>query len=57
MFVRKKRIKGREYYYLVKSVRRDGRVSQEFVEYLGSEAPSPRQLAEVKTRHDKGPKD
>jgi len=47
MFVRKKRIHEREYYYLVKSVREDGCVRQKFVEYLGAKAPDKEELERI----------
>ncbi|MBD3387875.1 MAG: hypothetical protein GF416_02395 [Candidatus Altiarchaeales archaeon] len=51
MFVRKKRVKGREYYYLVRSVREGNDVRQEVIEYLGADLPSKGELAEIKKRH------
>jgi len=39
MFVRRKRISGKDYYYLVKSVREGEQVKQKFVEYVGTEKP------------------
>ena len=50
MFVRKKRISGREYYYLVKSVREGATVRQKFVEYLGSEMPAKNEIERVKAK-------
>jgi hypothetical protein len=38
-FVRKKTIKGRNYYYLVKSVREGSKVRQKVIKYLGSRKP------------------
>ena len=38
-FVRKKIINGRPYYYLVKSVRVDGKVRQKVLKYLGTRKP------------------
>jgi hypothetical protein len=35
MFVRTKKVNGHEYHYLVRSVRRDGKVCQETLAYLG----------------------
>ena len=40
MYVRKKIIKGRTYFYLVKSVRNGSSVRQVYLEYLGAEPPS-----------------
>lgn len=38
-FVRVKYIKGRPYYYLVRSVRIDGKIKQEVIKYLGTRKP------------------
>ena len=35
-FIRKKRIKGRPYYYIVKSWKKDGRVKQKVLYYIGT---------------------
>lgn len=35
-FIRTKEIKGRLYYYLVKSFREDGKVKQKVIKYLGT---------------------
>jgi hypothetical protein len=51
MFVRKKTIKGRQYYYLVRSVRCGQSVRQECLEYLGPQAPGIKQLAKLKKKH------
>lgn len=51
MFVRKKTVKGREYYYLVKSTRDGNCVRQECVEYLGSKLPSKRELEKLRKKH------
>jgi hypothetical protein len=53
MFVRRKTIKGRVYYYLVRSMREGCRVKQEFVEYLGPEQPSRRRVNELKRKHER----
>ncbi|MEM2918248.1 MAG: hypothetical protein QXY62_01965 [Candidatus Altiarchaeota archaeon] len=39
MFIRKKRIKGREYFYLVKSIRKGKKVRQITLKYFGTEIP------------------
>jgi len=39
MFIRVKKIKGKEYYYLVKNTRKDGKVCQKVVKYLGTTKP------------------
>ena len=35
VYIRVKKIKGRKYYYLVKSVRKGGKVKQLHIKYLG----------------------
>ncbi|MCX6695611.1 MAG: hypothetical protein NTU61_04885 [Candidatus Altiarchaeota archaeon] len=47
MYVRKKRIHGKEYYYLVKSVREGRIVIQKFIEYLGPDMPSKSHLERI----------
>lgn len=44
MFVRSKRIKGNQYYYVCESVRKDGKVQQQVRNYLGSYHNAERQL-------------
>lgn len=39
MFIRSKKIKGKEYFYLVESVREGGKVRQRIVRYLGCRRP------------------
>lgn len=51
MFVRKKQIKGRTYYYLVKSLRERNRVRQVVLEYLGSTYPKESKLQKIKLKH------
>jgi hypothetical protein len=53
MFVRRKKVRGREYYYLVRSVRDGNTVRQEHLEYLGPTLPSKRELSAIKERHVK----
>jgi hypothetical protein len=36
MFIRKKKVKGQTYHYLVKSVRVNGKVQQKVLAYLGA---------------------
>lgn len=50
MFVRKKHIKGRTYYYLVKSVREKNRVRQVFIEYFGSTPPQESKPTKIKIK-------
>jgi len=51
MFIRKKQIKGRTYYYLVKSVRSKNHVRQIVLEYFGAEIPPERKLEKIKVKH------
>ena len=51
MFIRKKTVNGRQYFYLVKSVRREGIVRQKVVEYLGARMPGKKQIESIKERH------
>jgi hypothetical protein len=51
MFIRKKRIKGRTYYYLVKSVRLGERIVQKYLEYFGAVEPTKRQLELARKKH------
>jgi len=46
-YVRAKKVKGRTYYYLVKSVRVGDRVRQVNLEYLGAEKPSTRHVKKL----------
>lgn len=46
MFVRKKNIKGRDYYYLVATTRLDDGTQKRIEQYLGLHAPSPKELKE-----------
>ncbi len=45
-FLRTKKVKGKPYYYLVKSVRKDGKVRQEIVQYFGTTLPK---VSEIKS--------
>lgn len=38
-FIRKKTVKGKDYYYLVESVREDGKVKQKILQYFGTTLP------------------
>ncbi len=51
MFVRKKTIKGRQYYYLVRSVRDGAAVRQECLEYIGPVAPTEKQVKKLVKKH------
>jgi len=48
MFIRKKTIKGKDYYYLVESYREDRKVKQRVVKYLGAKKPSPEEVEKIK---------
>ena len=50
-YVRKKRVKGRDYYYLVESYRCDGKVRTRTLKYLGKDPTVPEEF-----RHRVGPK-
>jgi len=43
-YVRRKRLKGHDYYYLVESYRRDGKVRTRTLKYLGRTAQVPAQF-------------
>ena len=53
MFVRRKTIKGRTYFYLVKSVRDGDRITQQYLEYLGAQMPTKKQLDVLKKKYQK----
>lgn len=40
MFIRKKKIKGKTYYYLVESYREGGKIKQRVIKYLGADRPA-----------------
>jgi hypothetical protein len=50
-YVRKKRLKGHDYYYLVESYRRDGKVKTRTIKYLGTSPDVPPEY-----RHLLGPR-
>jgi len=52
-YVRSKNIKGRIYYYLVKSVRDGDKVRQINLAYLGAEKPTEEEIRKIKKRHKK----
>jgi hypothetical protein len=47
MFVRTKKIKNKDYFYLVRSEWRDGKCHQKVVRYLGKTKPNPQVLADI----------
>lgn len=52
-YVRKKRLKGHDYYYLVESYRRDGKVKTRTIKYLGTSPDVPpeyRHLLDLRRR-------
>lgn len=51
-FVRKKNIKGKTYYYLVKSVREGKRVYQVNLAYLGPEEPKGEEVRKLIKKHE-----
>jgi hypothetical protein len=51
MFIRKKQIKGKIYYYLVKSVRDRSHVHQIVLEYLGAAIPTESKLKKIKQKY------
>jgi len=50
-YVRSKNIKGRIYYYLVKSVRDGDKVRQINLAYLGAEKPTEEEIRKIKKRY------
>jgi len=53
MFVRKKIINNKEYYYLVKSFRENKRVRQKVLEYLGTTIPNHETIKKIKEKYIK----
>ncbi len=51
-FVRKKKIKEEEYYYYVESFKRDDKILQKNLKYLGKEKPKEEDIAELKEEFD-----
>jgi hypothetical protein len=51
MFVRRKTVKGRQYFYLVRSVRSGDTVRQQCLEYLGAAMPAKKELERLKRAH------
>jgi len=49
MFIRKKRIGGREYYYLVANFKKNGKVRQKVIKYLGQRAKPLHEYNEWRT--------
>ncbi len=51
-YVRSKNIKGRTYYYLVKSVREGKKIKQINLAYLGAESPGEEEVRKLKKRYE-----
>jgi len=51
MYVRRKTIKGRQYFYLVRSVRRGDIIRQECLAYIGPTMPTKKELEALKKKH------
>jgi hypothetical protein len=51
--VKRKRIRGNEYYYLVHNYRQSGKVKTRTLEYLGKKPPSAETLARLREKHSK----
>jgi hypothetical protein len=47
MFIRIKKVKNKDYFYLVKNEWQDGTCRQKVIKYLGRERPTPQVLAEI----------
>ena len=47
-YIRKKIVKGKEYWYLCKSVREGSKVRQEIIKYIGTQKPSPQEVENLK---------
>jgi len=50
-YVRRKRLKGRDYYYLVESYRQDGKVKTRHLKYLGTTPHVPPQYQHLLESH------
>lgn len=53
VFIRAKRIKGKDYYYLVKSQRRGQKVNQITLGYLGTKIPSQEKIVTLEKKYQK----
>ncbi|HEX55069.1 MAG: 2-C-methyl-D-erythritol 4-phosphate cytidylyltransferase [Candidatus Altiarchaeales archaeon] len=53
VYVRAKEIKGKRYYYLVKSKREGSRVRQITLKYLGSTHPDEETIMKLKNKYEK----
>lgn len=57
VYIRAKVVRGRTYYYLVKSIRDSGSVKQIVLKYLGKEKPSLEELNRIVSGLKKSTKD
>ncbi len=55
MYVEKKKISGKEYYYLKASIRKDGKVTTKTIAYLGKGNMSKKELEQAVKKHEKKP--
>lgn len=53
MFIRKKKVKDREYFYLVKSIREGKKVRQITIKYIGTEIPKNFNLKQLENKKKK----
>jgi hypothetical protein len=51
-YVRSKNIKGRTYYYLVKSIREGKKIKQINLAYLGAENPTGEEVKKLRKKHE-----
>jgi hypothetical protein len=49
--VKRKRIKGNDYYYLVQSYRKGGKVKTRTLRYLGKQPPAPEIVGRLRAEH------
>ncbi len=52
MYVRQKTVNGRQYFYLVKSVREGKTVRQKVLKYLGPTRPSKKSMKDIMKKHE-----
>lgn len=50
-YLKRKMIRGNEYYYLAHNYRCGGKVKTKTLEYIGTQPPSPEQLARMKQKY------
>lgn len=49
--VKRKRIRGNDYYYLVQSYRKGGKVKTRTLRYLGKQPPAPETVGRLREEH------